>query len=169
MYIGKTLFAQIMDFIPWTSFGRIVARYRGNARVRSLPCTEQFRVMAFAQMTWRESLRDIEACLSAQSAKLYHMGLRKAVARSTLADANESRDWRIWADFAQVLIRKARELYAAEPLELELSDTVYALDSTTIDLCLSVFPWANFRSTKGCSKNPQPPGLALCHSEFHSH
>ena len=125
--------------------------------------------MAFAKMTWRESLRDIEACLSAQSAKLYHMGLRKAVARSTLADANESRDWRIWADFAQVLIRKARELYAAEPLELELSDTAYALDSTTIDLCLSVFPWANFRSTKGCSKNPQPPGLARCHSEFHSH
>jgi hypothetical protein len=152
MYIGKTLFAQIMDFIPWTSFGRIVARYRGNARVRSLPCTEQFRVMAFAQITWRESLRDIEACLSAQSAKLYHMGLRKAVARSTLADANESRDWRIWADFAQVLIRKARNLYATEPLELELSDTVYALDSTTIDLCLSVFPWANFRSTKAAVK-----------------
>ena len=152
MYIGKTLFAQIMDFIPWTSFGRIVARYRGNARVRSLPCTEQFRVMAFAQITWRESLRDIEACLSAQSAKLYHMGLRKAVARSTLADANESRDWRIWADFAQVLIRKARNLYATEPLELELSNTVYALDSTTIDLCLSVFPWANFRSTKPAVK-----------------
>ena len=108
--------------------------------------------MAFAQMTWRESLRDIEACLSAQSAKLYHMGLRKAVARSTLADANESRDWRIWADFAQVLIRKARNLYAAEPLEVELSDTVYALDSTTIDLCLSVFPWANFRSTKAAVK-----------------
>ena len=115
MYIGKTLFAQIMDFIPWTSFGRIVARYRGNARVRSLPCTEQFRVTAFAQMTWRESLRDIEACLSVQSAKLYHMGLRKAVARSTLVDADESRDWRIWADFAQVLIRKARNLYATEP------------------------------------------------------
>ena len=131
MYIGKTLFAQIMDFIPWTSFGRIVARYRGNARVRSLPCTEQFRVMAFAQMTWRESLRDIEACLSVQSAKLYHMGLPKAVARSTLADANESRDWRIWADFAQVLIRKARNLYAAEPPELELSNTVYVLDSTS--------------------------------------
>src|SRR6516165_139902 len=98
MYIGKTLFAQIMDFIPWTSFGRIVARYRGNARVRSLPCTEQFRVMAFAQMTWRERLR---VCLSVQSAKLYHMGLCKAVARSTLVDANELRDWRIWADFAQ--------------------------------------------------------------------
>src|SRR6516225_10792874 len=152
MYIGKTLFAQIMDFIPWTSFGRIVARYHGNARVRTLPCTEQFRVMAFAQITWRESLRDIEACLFAQSAKLYHMGLRKAVARSTLADANESRDWRIWADFAQVLIRRARNLYAAEPLELELSDTVYALDSTTIDLCLSVFPWAHFRSTKAAVK-----------------
>ena len=112
MYFGKTLFAQIMDFIPWTSFGRIVARYRGNARVRSLPCTEQFRVMAFAQMTWRERLR---VCLSVQSAKLYHMGLRRAVARSTLVDADESRDWRIWADFAQVLIRKARNLYATEP------------------------------------------------------
>jgi hypothetical protein len=108
--------------------------------------------MAFAQITWRESLRDIEACLFAQSAKLYHIGLRKAVARSTLADANESRDWRIWADFAQVLIRKARNLYAAEPLELELADTVYALDSTTIDLCLSVFPWAHFRSTKAAVK-----------------
>ena len=152
MYIGKTLFAQIMDFIPWKSFGRVVARYRGNARVRSLPCTEQFRVMVFAQMTWRESLRGIEACLSAQSAKLYHIGLRKAVARSMLADANESRDWRIWADFAQVLIRKARNLYAAEPLELELAETVYALDSTTIDLCLSVFPWAHFRSTKAAVK-----------------
>src|ERR1700730_13007689 len=132
MNTGKTLFAQLMDFLPWSTFDRIVARYNGNRAVRTLPCAAQYQVMAFAQMTWRESLRDIEACLSAQSAKLYHMGLGKAVARSTLADANESRDWRIWADFAQILIRKARNLYAAEPLELELSDRV-ALDSTTID------------------------------------
>ena len=152
MYVGKTLFAQVMDFVPWTSFRRIVDRYGGDARVRTLNCAEQFRVMAFAQMTWRESLRDIEACLSAQAAKLYHMGLREAVARSTLADANESRDWRLWAEFAQVLIRKARRLYATEPLGLELSDTVYALDSTTIDLCLSVFPWAHFRSAKAAVK-----------------
>jgi len=152
MYVGKTLFAQIMDFVPWTSFRRIVARYGGDSGVRTLNCAEQFRVMAFAQLTWRESLRDIEACLSAQAAKLYHMGLREAVARSTLADANESRDWRIWADFAQVLIRRARGLYAEERLALELASTVYALDSTTIDLCLSVFPWAHFRSTKAAVK-----------------
>jgi IS4 transposase len=152
MYVGKTLFAQIMDFVPWTSFRRIVARYGGDSRVRTLNCAEQFRVMAFAQLTWRESLRDIEACLSAQAAKLYHMGLREAVARSTLADANESRDWRIWADFAQVLIRRARQLYRADNLALELANAVYALDSTTIDLCLSVFPWAHFRSTKAAVK-----------------
>ena len=152
MYIGKTLFAQIMDFVPWTSFRRIVARYGGDGRVRTLNCAEQFRVMAFAQLTWRESLRDIEACLSAQAAKLYHMGLREAVARSTLADANESRDWRSWADFAQVLIRRARHLYADDSLGLDLANTVYALDSTTIDLCLSVFPWAHFRTTKAAVK-----------------
>lgn len=152
MYVGKTLFAQIMDFVPWTSFRRIVTRYGGDTRVRTFNCAEQFRVMAFAQLTWRESLRDIETCLSAQAAKLYHMGLRQAVARSTLADANESRDWRIWADFAQVLIRRARRLYAAETLGIELSNTVYALDSTTIDLCLSVFPWAHFRATKAAVK-----------------
>lgn len=152
MYIGKTLFAQIMDFVPWTSFRRIVARYGGDVRVRTFNCAEQFRVMAFAQLTWRESLRDIETCLSAQAAKLYHMGLRQAVARSTLADANESRDWRIWADFAQVLIRKARRLYATEALGVDLSNTVYALDSTTIDLCLSVFPWAHFCTTKAAVK-----------------
>jgi hypothetical protein len=152
MYVGKTLFAQIMDFVPWTSFRRIVARYGGDHRVRTLNCAEQFRVMAFAQLTWRESLRDIEACLSAQAAKLYHMGLRDAVARSTLADANESRDWRIWADFAQVLIRRARRLYAKDSLGLDLANTVYALDSTIIDLCLSVFPWAHFQPTKAAVK-----------------
>ena len=152
MYVGKTLFAQLMEFVPWTSFRRIVARYGGDARVRTLNCAEQFRVMAFAQLTWRESLRDIEVCLSAQAAKLYHMGLREAVHRSTLADANEARDWRIWADFAQVLIRRARRLYASDSLGVELSNTVYALDSTTIDLCLSVFPWARFCSTQAALK-----------------
>ncbi len=152
MYVGKTLFAQLMDFVPWTSFRRIVARYGGDTRVRTLNCAEQFRVMAFAQLTWRESLRDIEVCLSAQAAKLYHMGLREAVHRSTLADANEARDWRIWADFAQILIRRARRLYASDSLGVELANTVYALDSTTIDLCLSMFPWARFQSTKGAVK-----------------
>src|SRR6266540_4175053 len=131
MNVGKTLFAQVMEFVPWKTFGRIVDRHKGDAGVRTLTCAELFRVMAFAQLTWRESLRDIEACLSAQAAKLYHMGLREAVARSTLADANETRDWRIWADFAQVLIRRARRLYAADSLAVDLANTVYALDSTT--------------------------------------
>jgi len=148
MYTGKTLFAQLMDYLPWTTFTRIVDRYDGNHRVRTLPCAEHFRVLSFAQLTYRESLRDIEACLSAQSAKLYHMGIRSPVKRSTLADANERRDWRIYAEFAQRLIMQARKLYAGEDLGLDLSNTVYALDSTTIDLCLSLFPWAPFRSTK---------------------
>jgi len=152
MNTGKTLFAQLMDFLPWTTFARIVNRYDGNRRVRTFPCAEQFRAMAFAQLTYRESLRDIEACLSAQSHKLYHMGFQEPVRRSTLADANESRDWRIYAEFAQRLIAQARKLYAREDLGLELTNTVYALDSTTIDLCLSVFPWALFRSTKSAVK-----------------
>jgi Domain of unknown function (DUF4372)/Transposase DDE domain len=152
MNTGKTLFAQVMDFLPWKTFHRIVARYGGNHRVRTLSCAEQFRVMAFAQLTYRESLRDIEVCLSAQATKLYHMGIHEPVARSTLADANETRDWRIYADFAHTLIARARKLYAAESLSVELSNTVYALDSTTIDLCLSMFPWAPFRSTKAAVK-----------------
>jgi IS4 transposase len=152
MNTGKMLFAQLMDFLPWTTFARYVARYEGDKGVRTLSCAEQFRVMAFAQLTYRESLRDIETCLSAQAAKLYHMGFREPVRRSTLADANESRDWRIWADFAQRLIIQARTLYASEDLGLELANTVYALDSTTIDLCLSLFPWAHFRSTKAAVK-----------------
>jgi hypothetical protein len=152
MYTGKTLFAQLMDFLPWTTFTRIVDRYGGNHRVRTLPCAEHFRVLAFAQLTYRESLRDIEACLSAQSAKLYHMGIRSPIKRSTLADANEGRDWRIYAEFAQRLIAQARKLYAEEDLGLDLSNTVYALDSTTIDLCLSLFPWAPFRATKAAVK-----------------
>ena len=152
MYTGKTLFAQVMDFLPWTTFQRIVERYHGNHRARTLTCTEQFRVMAFAQLTYRESLRDIEVCLSAQAGKLYHMGFRAPLKRATLADANEVRDYRIHFEFAQVLIRQARLLYADEALDLELDGTVYALDSTTIDLCLSVFHWAPFRATKAAIK-----------------
>jgi len=152
MNMGQTLFSQVMDFVPWTSFDRIVAKYGGNVRVRTLRCTEHFRVMAFAQITYRESLRDIEACLGAQPTKLYGMGLRQPVARSTLADANEKRDWRMWAEIAAVLIRRARKLYANDALSLDLVNTVYALDSTTIDLCLSLFPWADFRSTKAAVK-----------------
>jgi len=152
MNTGKILFAQIMDYLPWKTFHRIVDRYDGDYRIRTLPCSDQFRVLAFAQLTFRESLRDIEACLSAQSAKLYHMGIRSSVKRSTLADANERRDWRIHAELAQRLITQARELYAQEDLGLDLSNTVYALDSTTIDLCLSMFPWAPFRSNKAAVK-----------------
>ncbi len=152
MNAGKMLFAQLMDFLPWSTFNRYVARYGGDKGVRTLTCAEQFRVMAFAQLTYRESLRDIEVSLSAQASKLYHMGFREPVRRSTLADANESRDWRIYADFAARLIIQARALYASENLGLELSNTVYALDSTTIDLCLSVFPWAHFRTTKAAVK-----------------
>ncbi len=153
MNAGKTLFAQVMEFVPWTSFARIVQRYGGNSGVRTLSCAEQFRAMAFAQLTWRESLRDIEASLSANASKLYAMGFRSAVKRSTLADANESRDWRIWSDLAALLIRRARKLYASESaLGVELDNTVYALDSSTIDLCLSLFAWAPFRSTKAAIK-----------------
>jgi hypothetical protein len=152
MNVGKTLFAQLMDFLPWKTFHRIAVRYDGDYRIRTLSCAEHFRVLAFAQLTYRESLRDIEACLSAQAAKLYHMGIRSKVARTTLADANERRDWRIYAEFAQLLIAQARKLYAAEDLGLDLSNTVYALDATTIDLCLALFPWAPFRSTKAAVK-----------------
>lgn len=152
MYVGKTLFAQLMDFLPWTTFSRIVARYNGNHRVRSLTCAEHFRALAFAQLTYRESLRDIEVCLATQANKLYHLGFRSPVKRSTLADANERRDWRIYADFAQRLIAQARSLYATEDLGLDLTNTVYALDSTTIDLCLALFPWAPFRKKKAAVK-----------------
>ena len=152
MNVGKTLFAQIMEFVPWTSFARIVQRYDGNAGVRTLTCAEQLRAMAFAQLTWRESLRDIEASLAANASKLYAMGFRSPVKRSTLADANESRDWRIWSDLAVVLIRRARKLYASDALDVGLDNTVYALDSSTVDLCLSLFDWAPFRSTKAAIK-----------------
>ena len=149
---GKTMFAQLMEFVPWTSFTRIVTRYNGDSGMRCLPCTEQFRAMAFAQLTYRESLRDIEACLLANHTKLYGMGFRSPVRRSTLADANEGRDWHIWADLAAVLIKRARKLYCNDSFALDLQNTVYALDATTIDLCLSLFPWAPFRSTKAAVK-----------------
>ena len=147
MHIGKTLFAHLMDFLPWKTFHRLVDR-----DVKSMTCADQFRVMAFAQLPYRESLRDIEVCLSAQSAKLYHMGVRQAVKRSTLADANEARDWRIHAELAQRLLEQARKLSAGDSVGLELENTAYALDSTTIDLCLSLFPWALFRTTKSAVK-----------------
>ena len=152
MNIGKTLFAQLMDFLPWKTFHRIVDRRDGDRYVKSMTCADQFRVMAFAQLTYRESLRDIEACLSAQVAKLYHMGLPQEIKRSTLADANEARDWRIHAKFAQSLIGQARKLYSSDDFGIELENTAYALDSTTMDLCMSLFPWARFRTTKSAVK-----------------
>lgn len=152
MNTGKLVFAQLMSHVPIKRFRRCVERYRGDRRVRSFSCWDQFLCMAFAQITFRESLRDIEACLRSMQGKLYHMGIRGDVSRSTLADANEKRDWRIYADFALTLIDLARDLYRDESFGFELDQTVYALDSTTIDLCLSVFPWAVFRKTKGAVK-----------------
>jgi Domain of unknown function (DUF4372)/Transposase DDE domain len=149
---GKLVFAQLTAHLPLTTFRRCVARYDGEHKVKSFTCLEQFLIMVFAQLTFRESLRDIEACLRAQPDKLYHMGLRCAGARNTLANANAVRSWRIYAEFAQRLILMARKLYANEPLGVQFSDTVYALDSTTIDLCLSLFPWAPFRATKAAVK-----------------
>jgi len=152
MYQGQTVFSQVMDFLPRKKFSQCVDRYRGNYRVRSFTCYDQFLCMAFAQLTYRESLRDIECCLRAMRERLYHMGIRGKVSRSTLADANETRDWRIYSDFAQTLIDEARRLYVDEDFGLDLKETVYALDSSTIDLCLSVFPWARFRKAKGAVK-----------------
>jgi hypothetical protein len=152
MYAGKLVFAQVMEYAPWHTFRRLVTKYRGDFNVRSFSCLDQFLCMAFAQLTFRESLRDIEACLGAQPAKLYHLGIRGNVSRSSLADANEGRDWRIYFEFAQALIGIARRLYINEPLGVELSETVYALDSTTIDLCLALFPWAPFRDAKAAVK-----------------
>jgi hypothetical protein len=145
---GKLVFAQVMQHLPQSTFRRCVDRYFGHRKVHSFSCLDQFLCMAFAQLTFRESLRDIEACLNAQRSKLYHLGIRSAVARNTLANANANRDWRIYADFAQSLIGIARPLYVNEPFGVDLKDTVYALDATTIDLCLSVFPWAPFQATK---------------------
>jgi hypothetical protein len=149
---GKLVFAQLMQHLPLTTFRRCVTRYRGTFKVKSFSCLDQFLCMAFAQLTFRESLRDIEVCLRAQSSKLYHLGIRSVVARNTLANANAVRDWRIYADFAQSLIGIARPLYAQESFGVDLQETVYALDTTTIDLCLSVFPWAVFRTAKAAIK-----------------
>ena len=152
MNVGKTLFAQVMEFVPWKTFGRIIERHHGDSGVRTLGCADLFRVMAFAQLTWRESLRDIEVCLTANQGKLFHMGMRGVPARSTLADALNLRDWRIYHALAMRLILRARDLYASDSLDVGLDATVYALDSTTIDLCLSLFDWAPFRSTKAAVK-----------------
>src|SRR5882724_5028453 len=152
MNSGRTIFSQVLDHLPWYEFQKCVTRYRGDYQQKSFSCWDQYLAMAFAQLTYRESLRDIETCLRSMSGKLYHMGLRGRVARSTLADANESRDWRIYADFAQVLIAIARPLYAHDPIGVDLDQSLYALDSTTIDLCLSLFPWAKFRKSKGAVK-----------------
>ena len=152
MNTGKTVLSQLMDFLPIKEFRRCVERYNGNHHIRSFSCWDQFLCMAFAQLSYRESLRDIESCLRSMKNKLYHMGIRGNVSRSTLADANEKRDWRIYADFAQVLIHIARELCSGDEFDVELDEIVYALDASTIDLCLSLFPWAKFRKTKSAVK-----------------
>jgi hypothetical protein len=152
MYAGKLVFAQVMEFAPWHTFRRLVVKYRSDFNVRTFSTLDQFLSMAFAQITFRESLRDIEACMEAHSTKAYHLGMRGNFTRSNLADANERCDWRLYCEFAQALIRIARRLYVTEPFGLELDSTVYALDSTTIDLCLTMFPWAPFRSTKAAIK-----------------
>ena len=152
MYTGQTVFSQLMDFLPMYEFRKCVDRYGGNYRTSSFSCMDQYLCMGFAQLTYRESLRDIEACLRSRKEKLYHLGIRGRVSRSTLAEANEKRDWRMYADFCQILISQARSLYADEDFGVELKETAYALDSTTIDLCLSLFPWASFRKHKAAVK-----------------
>ena len=175
MYSGKLIFAQLTSHLPIKAFRRCVKRYRGDHKIKSFTCWDQFLCMAFAQLTFRESLRDIESCLRSLQNKLYHMGFRGKVSRSTLADANENRDWRIYADFAQILIHHARILYSDDDFGVELKDTVYALDSTTIDLCLSVFPWAIFRKRKGAIKlhtlldlrGSIPSFIWITHGKYH--
>jgi len=152
MYTGRLIFSQVMDYMPIHTFRRCVQRYRGNRKIKNFTCLDQYLCMAFAQLTYRESLRDIETCLRAQRTKRYHMGIRSTISRNTLSNANKLRDWRIYAEFAQTLINTARHLYADEDFGVDLDQTVYALDSTTIDLCLSVFPWATFRHTKSAIK-----------------
>ncbi len=152
MYQGSTIFSQIMGFLPLYEFNKCVNRYHGNRRIKTFTCLNQFYSMAFAQLTYRESLRDIEVCLKALRSKLYHLGIRSGIPRSTLADANNIRDWRIYADFAQILINMARPLYSHDSIGIELEEMVYALDSTTIDLCLTLFPWARFRRHKAAVK-----------------
>ena len=169
MNSGKTVFAQLMDFIPAHEFQHCVARYHGPYRVRSFSCWDQFLSMAFAQLTFRESLRDIETCLRALGGKLYHLGIRGHISRSTLADANETRDWRIFADLARVLIAAARPLYAGDPWGVELEETAYALDCTTIDLCLSLFPWARYRRLNAAVKMHTLLDLRGSHSRGNRH
>lgn len=152
MHEGKLVFSQLMEFLPWRRFETCVRRYDGDHKIKTFPCSEHLRVMVFAQLTYRESLRDVETCLRAVRTKWYHLGLRGGVSRNNLSNANRERDWRIYADFAQVLIAEASDLYATEDLGLDLDATVYALDASTIDLCLSLFPWARFRRTKGAVK-----------------
>ena len=152
MNSGKYLFAQLMDSLPKHDFDRCVLKYHGNYRIRRFSCFDQFLCMAFAQLTFRDSLRDIETCLNSVKPKLYHLGFRGNIARNTLAKANQNRDWRIFADFANILIGHARKLYIHDALEVRLKKTVYAFDSTTIDLCLSLFPWAKFRKHKAAVK-----------------
>ena len=152
MHAGSTIFSQLMDIVPWKRFETCVTRYQGDYKVKEFFCSEHFRVMAFAQLTYRESLRDIEVCLKAIGPRRYHMGIRSRVSRNNLSHANDTRDWRIYADFAQILISQAKALYANDPFALELVSTVYALDSTTIDLCMNLFPWARFRTTKSAIK-----------------
>ena len=175
MNSGRTVFSQLISFLPDREFRRCVSRYQGDHRLREFSCWDQYLTMAFAQLTYRESLRDIEACLRSLHGKLYHTGFRSRPARSTLADANESRDWRIYADFAQVLIRIARPLYAHDPIGVDLDHSLYALDSTTIDLCLSLFPWARFRQHKAAVKMHTlldlhgniPTFLRISHGQLH--
>lgn len=152
MYSGQTIFSQLMQQLPWWRFQTLVDRYQGDYKVKTFTCAEHFRVMAFAQLTYRESLRDIEACMRAMEPKLYHMGIHSAVSRNNLSNANENRDWRIYAEFAQVLVQQARELYSDDSTFPDLDATVYALDSSTIDLCMALFPWAHFRRTKSAVK-----------------
>ncbi len=166
---GRTVFSQLISFLPDREFRRCVERYRGDLRLRDFTCWNQYLAMAFAQLTYRESLRDIEACLGSLQGKLYHLGFRGKVARSTLADANESRDWRIFADFAQRLIITARRLYASDPMGVDLDQSLYALDSTTIDLCLSLFPWAKFRTHKAAVKMPHIARSSRQHSNVYPH
>ena len=152
MHVGKLVFSQVMEFLPWRRFDTCVRRYKGDRKIKTFTCAEQMRVMAFAQLTYREGLRDIETCLRAVGNKLYHMGIRSTVSRNNLSHANQKRDWRIYADFAQILISEAKSLYSGDELPVDLDATVYALDASTIDLCLSMFPWAKFRRAKGAVK-----------------
>jgi hypothetical protein len=175
VFSGKTIFSQVVELIHPQQFRRCVERYGGDYKVRAFSCWDQFLAMAFAQLSFRESLRDIEECLSTRSDQLYHLGFRGRICRSTLADANESRDWRIYGDLAQLLIKRARALYASQALAVDLAQSVYALDSTTIDLCLNLFPWARFRRTKGAIKlhtlldlrGPIPTLVSITHGRCH--